>query len=119
DNPLLKLKRGADMMDAVYGLVPRSFWDKVRATAVISMILHGKLPVRIGIGNTIRMAGQTLVDTIQNVPADMGNIWNGRRTVTGGQLRGIVEGLTTPIRAYRAGYTDAKLRGLATTPSFR
>jgi hypothetical protein len=119
DNPLLKLKRGADMMDSVYSLVPRSIWDKIRATSVISMILHGKLPVRIGVSNAIRMAGQTLVDTIQNVPADMGNIFRGRSTVTGAQLKGIVEGLSTPVRAYRAGYKDARLRGLATVPSFR
>jgi hypothetical protein len=119
ENSLLKLKRAADMMDSVYGLVPRTVWDKIRAASVISMILHGKLPIRIGVSNAIRMAGQTLVDTIQNVPADLGNVFSGRKTVTGAQLRGIVEGMGAPYRAYRVGYEDAKLRGLATMPSFR
>jgi hypothetical protein len=119
DNPILKSVRAADMMDAVYGLVPRTFWDKVRAASVISMITHGKLPLRIGASAALRLASQTVVDGIQNILPDMGNIFSGRRTLTGGQVRGIIEGLYDPVRAYRAGYTDARIRGLATLPSFK
>jgi hypothetical protein len=119
DQPLLKQIRAADMMDSVYGLVPHTFWEKVRAASVISMILHGKLPLRIGASSAVRLAGNTVVDGIMNFVPDVANIFSGRRTMTGGQVRGIIEGLYDPVRAYLAGYTDARIRGLAMTPSFR
>jgi hypothetical protein len=119
DNPLLKLKRGAEMMDTVYGLVPHDLWDKVRATAVISMILHGRLPLRIGISNALRMFGQMTADAVLNVPRDVGNVFMGRKTITAAQLDGIASGLLAPGRAFAAGYSDARLRGLTAVPSFK
>jgi len=119
DQPLLKLKRGAEMMDSVYGLVPTSMWDKIRATAVISMILHGRLPVRIGVSNALRMFGQMTTDAIINVPRDIGNVFTGKKTITGEQLGAIASGLMEPARAFKAGWDDAKVRGLTTVPSFK
>jgi hypothetical protein len=118
-DPIMRLRRGGEMMDAVYGLVPRSIWDKIRATATLSMIMHMKLPVRIGFSNALRMAGQTMVDTIENVPRDIGNVFMGRRTLTAAQFSGIAEGLKAPYSTWRSGFEDAKVRGLTTMPAFR
>jgi len=118
-DPLIKMQRGAEMMDSVYSLVPQSMWDKIRATAVISMILHGRLPIRIGVSNVLRMFGQMTTDAILNVPRDIGNIFTGRKTITGEQLAAITSGLLEPARAVKAGYDEARLRGLTTIPSFK
>jgi hypothetical protein len=118
-DPIMTLRRGAEMMDSVYGLVPKADWGKVRAAATISMILHGKLPVRIAISNGMRMAGQVLVDTIENIPRDIGNIARGRRTITADQLAAVAEGLKEPRAAFRSGFDEAKARGLTTVPAFR
>lgn len=118
-DPIMALQRGAEMMDAVYDQVPRSFWEKVRATAVISMILHGRLPVRIGISNAIKLAGQTAVDGIENIPRDIGRIFTGQKTITGDQFKAIAEGLKEPGTAFQAGFADARARNLSLWPSFK
>lgn len=120
-DPIMKLRRGAEMMDSVHGLVPRSLWDKVRATATISMILHGRLPVKIGVSNMLQLVGQTLVDSVNAITVDplISIIATGKRTVTGPQLKARLSGLAAPVEAFRAGTADASARGLGAYPTFK
>jgi hypothetical protein len=117
---IMTLKRGVDMMDSVYGLVPRSFWDKVRSVAVMSMILHGRLPVRIGASNLLQMAGQTAVDAINSVTLDpLLSIVTGKRSVMGPELGARISGLAEPARAFHAGQADAAARDLGQVKSLK
>jgi hypothetical protein len=121
-DPIVKQVRGADMMDSVYSMVPADWRDKLRATAVISMIWHGKLPIRIGVSNAIKLGSQMFVDAITNTfgDTDVTNVWDPAGVVvTGKEYAAAVRGAAAPLAAFRAGYRDAKLRDLGAWPSFR
>jgi len=121
DNALLKMHRAMDMMDSIYGLVPPTLWDKVRAVAVMSMILHGRLPVRIGVSNVLQMLGQTAADTFNAIALDpMLSVFTGKRTVTGPQLKARLSGIAEfPVKTFGAGYEAARAQGLNKVQSFK
>jgi tail lysozyme len=119
-NPLLKLHRGMQMMDSVYGLIPHPFWDKVRSVAVIDAILHGRMPIRIGVSNVMQMAGKMVADAVSAVTLDpLISFVTGKRTITGPELKARLSGITFPAQAFRAGYQDAMARQLRTWPAFK